>query len=196
MGMIVFLALQDKYGRVQAENTSPEPQNAATSSVQAKDVLDAAKEELERINAELDAEEARLLQDIEDAESRLSEIEHVRASLWRGDAITREIVKMFPEHSDLAYAVAMGESRLNPLAYNPEWHYDRHGNKICQGSYGLMQIACVHHVENPRALFDVQFNLEVARAVYDDAQQRRGNGWLPWGAYTDGGYRPYLAYNR
>lgn len=86
----------------------------------------------------------------------------------------------------------MGESRLNPRAYNPEWHY-RNGEPICQGSYGLMQIACVHNIDDPEALYDVQLNLEVAYRVYQDAASRRGNGWLPWGAYTDGGYLPFLA---
>lgn len=82
---------------------------------------------------------------------------------------------------------------LNPRAYNPEWHYNaRTGEKICQGSYGLMQIACIHHRENPEALYDPEFNLQVAKRVYQDAASRRGNGWLPWGAYTDGNYLAYL----
>lgn len=50
-----------------------------------------------------------------------------------------------------------------------------------------MQIACVHHLEDPSALYDVEFNLQVARRVYDD------RGWLPWGAYTDGGYKRHLS---
>lgn len=85
-----------------------------------------------------------------------------------------------------AVAVAGGESGYNPRAYNPEWHHDRNGNRICQGSYGLMQIACVHHMENPEALYDVEFNLQMAQKVYNE------RGWLPWGAYTDGRYKQYL----
>ncbi len=56
-----------------------------------------------------------------------------------------------------------------------------------------MQVACVHHMENPDALFNVEFNLAVAHTIYKDSESRRGNGWLPWGAYTDGGYKNYLA---
>lgn len=72
------------------------------------------------------------------------------------------------------------------MAYNPEWHYDRLGNKICQGSFGLMQIACVHYQEDPKKLFDVEFNLAMAKKIYQTS------GWKPWGAYTDGGYKKYL----
>lgn len=56
-----------------------------------------------------------------------------------------------------------------------------------------MQIACVHHIEDPDALFDVVFNLQKAKQIHDESMLRRGNGWLPWGAYTDGGYKPFLA---
>lgn len=72
------------------------------------------------------------------------------------------------------------------MAYNPEWHYDKHGNKICQGSYGVMQIACVHYRENPSKLYDPEFNLQMARKIYNE------RGWRPWGAYTDGGYKKFL----
>lgn len=96
------------------------------------------------------------------------------------------IRKTFPEAPITAIAVASAESELNPRAYNPEWHY-RNGKKVCQGSYGIMQIACVHHMSNPSALYDVEFNLEVARRVYNERE------WQPWGAYTDGRYRAYLA---
>lgn len=95
----------------------------------------------------------------------------------------------FPEEPNTAVAVAKSESGelLSPTAYNPEWHYDRYGNKVCQGSYGVMQIACVHHMENPDALFVVSFNLAKARKIYD-----RG-GWQPWGGYTSGGYKRFIA---
>jgi hypothetical protein len=49
-----------------------------------------------------------------------------------------------------------------------------------------MQIACVHHKENPEALFDVEFNLQIAQQIYNE------RGWQPWGAYTDQRYKQYL----
>ena len=84
--------------------------------------------------------------------------------------------------------MAGGESGYNPSAYNPEWHYSN-GKKVCQGSFGLMQVACVHNIDNPSALFDVEFNLQKAKQIYNES------GWQPWGAYTDGGYKKYLAMN-
>ena len=74
----------------------------------------------------------------------------------------------------------MGESELNPQAYNPE------GHRGCNGSFGIMQIACVH-VKDTSRLFDPEYNLQVARRIYD------AEGWRPWGAYTDGSYLRYLA---
>lgn len=83
-------------------------------------------------------------------------------------------------------AVAKGEGFPNPKAYNPEWHY-RNGEKVCQGSYGIMQIGCVHFMENPEALFDPEFNLAMAKKI----QEREG--WQPWGAYTNGSYKNHIA---
>lgn len=93
----------------------------------------------------------------------------------------------FAEDPVRALAIAQGESgaNLNARAYNPEWHY-RNGQKVCQGSYGVFQIACVHYMHNPEALFDVKFNIEMARKIYDDSH------WRPWGAFTDGSYLAYL----
>ena len=44
------------------------------------DVIDSAKIELERINTELDAEEVKLLQEIEERETRLESIRETRTS--------------------------------------------------------------------------------------------------------------------
>jgi hypothetical protein len=71
--------------------------------------------------------------------------------------------------------IARLESGFNPKAYNPEWHYDALGNKVCQGSYGIFQIACVHYLENPERLYDVEFNLEMAKKVLYTG------GILSWG---------------
>lgn len=100
--------------------------------------------------------------------------------------IEEKIRETFPEDPDLAVAIAKAESELNPDAYNPETHYDRSGKAICNGSIGIMQVACVHHRSNPDELRNVDFNLEIARKIYEE------RGWLPWGSYTDGRYKKYL----
>lgn len=50
-----------------------------------------------------------------------------------------------------------------------------------------MQIACVHHKHAPSELFDVELNLAIAKRI------NRQEGWKPWGAYTDGSYKFFLA---
>lgn len=49
-----------------------------------------------------------------------------------------------------------------------------------------MQVACIHHIENPEALFDPELNLQIARKIYNERK------WQPWGAYTDGRYLAYV----
>jgi hypothetical protein len=107
------------------------------------------------------------------------------------ERIERLITETFPERSKEALAIAMAESTLQPSAYNPEAHKDRQGNVICTGSVGVMQVACVH-VKDKMTLHDVETNLATARRIYEDAEKRRGDGFLPWGAYTDGRYKQYL----
>jgi len=70
--------------------------------------------------------------------------------------------------------IARLESGFNPKAYNPEWHY-KDGVKYCQGSYGIFQIACLHYPENPERLYDVEFNIEMAKKVLSTG------GILSWG---------------
>lgn len=92
-GIILYLNLADKHGMVEVENVVETPATATSTEVTVeRDLIDEAKAELERINAELDAEEMRLLEEIEmanvereekvnAAQERLDEIERVRASL-------------------------------------------------------------------------------------------------------------------
>lgn len=122
------------------------------------------------------------------------EIEHVEKEekekevMWTTESIEQKIRNTFPLTPNTAVAVAKAESGIHLLAtaYNPEWHYDRYGNPVCKGSYGVMQIACVHHLESPEALFDVEFNLQKAKEIYTE------QGWQPWGGYTSGGWRNHL----
>ena len=98
---------------------------------------------------------------------------------WTPERIEKEIRNTFPEDPATAVAIAWAESQLNANAYNPESHIG------CNGSVGIMQIACVHNRKNKEALKDIKFNLKVARQIYDS------EGWKPWGAFTDGRYKQY-----
>lgn len=102
------------------------------------------------------------------------------------EKIKRLIRETFPEDPETALAIARAESRLKTDAVNPERH------RGCHGSIGLMQIACVHHKENPEALKNIELNLQIARRVYDASVEESGDGWLPWGAYTNGSYLQHI----
>lgn len=97
---------------------------------------------------------------------------------------TVDLINQYDWDTRLAYAIMMGESGGDENAYNPEWHYDRRGNPVCQGSYGLMQIACVHE-SDPSILFDGEYNIKRAYEIYSSSD------WRPWGAYTDKSYLKY-----
>lgn len=98
---------------------------------------------------------------------------------WTKERIEEEIRKTFPEDPERAVAIAKAESGLRIDAVNPEQH------KGCKGSIGIMQIACVHNIEDIDALKDPIVNLKKAREIYDR------EGWQPWGAYTNGSYKLY-----
>jgi hypothetical protein len=76
--------------------------------------------------------------------------------------------------TEVLYNISKAESGLNPKNYNPEWHYNSKGEKICQGSFGLFQIACIHHQQNPTALYDPKLNTQIAIRLYNE------EGTRPW----------------
>lgn len=129
--------------------------------------------------------EAKELEDVGASSTVMIEVVETPI-IWTKERIEEEIRNTFPEEPDLAVAIARAESGLKTVAYNPEWH------RGCQGSYGVMQLSCLHYKKDPSKLKDVAFNLEKARQVYDESKKRTGNGWLPWGAYTNGSYKKYL----
>jgi len=131
---------------------------------------------------------------IREAEAKEEEVEVILEVKidWTKERIEQEIRKTFPEEPNTAVAVAWAESELYSDAHNPEAHKNRKDEVLCYGSFGIMQIGCVHYMKDPEELKDIKFNLEKARAIYDDSKARTGNGWLPWGAYTDGRWKEYL----
>jgi len=79
LGIIVYLALTHN-STLEVENV-PTATSTATSTeevVEELDVVEEAQKELERINAELDAEESRLLQEREAIDTRLEQIRETR----------------------------------------------------------------------------------------------------------------------
>lgn len=83
----------------------------------------------------------------------------------------------------VAYAVCMAESNGNPYAANLQ---DRHNG--CTGSFGLMQIACIHG----GIIYDPKANMDKAFEIYTSTVNKGFDGWRPWGAYTSGKYQAFM----
>jgi len=86
-----------------------------------------------------------------------------------------DVYYMLAQHDwnvDVAYEVMKHESRFNPEAYNPE------GHEGCRGSFGAMQISCVHFGKygfTQENKYDLEENIRVAYEIY------KASGWHPWG---------------
>ena len=76
-----------------------------------------------------------------------------------------------------AYAVMLAESGGNPKAINAEWHY-KNGKPICQGSFGLFQLACLHGTKED--LLNPRKNIEIAYALWEK------EGFYPWSVCKNG----------
>lgn len=85
-----------------------------------------------------------------------------------------------------AYAVMFAESSGRPNAVNYK-DFHRAGN--CWGSYGLMQLGCLHignYGLTAENIKDPETNLRVAHYLWER------DGWRIWGSFTDERYREYL----
>lgn len=80
--------------------------------------------------------------------------------------------KILKELPPVFLKIAKAESGMNPRAYNNEAH------RGCTGSYGLLQIACIHFDGKPT--FDVDENIRLAKKIY------REQGLKAWGVCTNG----------
>lgn len=83
-----------------------------------------------------------------------------------------ELIKSTFHSTPIMFDIAVAESGLNPKAYNPEWHYDQYGNKVCQGSFGIFQISCSNYAGNPKDLFDPVINIKLAIKVLKEQSVR------------------------
>ena len=82
--------------------------------------------------------------------------------------------KILAELPPVFLEIAKAESQMKETAYNPEWHYNLSGKRLCQGSFGYLQVSCVHF-ENYEGNFDVDMNIELAKKVYEE------QGFSAWG---------------
>jgi len=85
-------------------------------------------------------------------------------------------------------AIALAESKGNPLAYNPEINAN---TPPFLGSYGLWQIYLKAHPEFAgQNLYDQQTNANAAFDIYT----KRGNSFKDWSTYNNGDYQSYIQF--
>ena len=90
-------------------------------------------------------------------------------------------------------AIAMAESGCNPTNDNltsSEAHRRADGSVICVGSYGALQVGCLHYGSDEKR-DDFATNIKVAYRLWEN-HQKWGNGYAAWTMYTNGKYRAYL----
>lgn len=112
---------------------------------------------------------------------------------WTPKRIEDEIRKTFPENPNLAVAVALCESGLNPVVQS--------GNTLSYGreqSWGVFQIHAKDHHETAVRLGLSEYksnpadNIAMARIIYDNRLERGGYAFQDWTCYNNGGYKKYL----
>lgn len=188
LGVGVFVSLSQSGTSVVYENNDEpanEPAVETPAWMQDEDAIAAAEAVVKR--KELEAREAELVGQVKALQTELDSVRKEIGTYWSAPgAIEALIRKTFPEDPITAIAVARAESGFNPRATNAK---DKH--KTCYGSYGIFQVGCVHG-HSVDVLYDVEANIRIARALYDDAKARTGNGWQPWGAYTSLAYQKYM----
>ena len=105
-----------------------------------------------------------------------------------------EVRKYTDWDARIVSAIAEAENRTcNPLKHNEtasETHRDRNGNVICVGSYGALQVGCLHY-RSDEDRNDLATNIRVAHRVW---QQREawGNGYEAWTQYRNNEYNKFL----
>lgn len=92
------------------------------------------------------------------------------------------------------YAIARAENRTcNPLTHNlttSETHRRADGSVICIGSYGVLQVGCLHYSEGENRN-DLATNIRIAHGLWQN-RQTWGNGYEAWTMFTNGEYKKYL----
>lgn len=111
------------------------------------------------------------------------------------EAVDREIRKHSDWDPDIMLAVARAENRTcDPLNHNltsSETHRDNKGNVICVGSYGVIQVGCLHYREGENR-DDLATNITVAHRVYQARKSWDSSGYNAWTQYKNGAYREFL----
>lgn len=100
-----------------------------------------------------------------------------------------EVAKYGDWDANIVQAIGQAENRTcNPLRHNEtasETHRDINGNVICVGSYGALQVGCLHY-NSDEDRNDLVTNIKVAHRVW------QSSGYTAWTMYKNGTYREFL----
>lgn len=91
-------------------------------------------------------------------------------------------------------AIARAENgTCDPTRHNltaSETHRQADGSVICIGSYGVLQVGCLHYSATDNR-DDLATNIRIAHRLWSERQQW-GNGYEAWSVFTSGKYRENL----
>lgn len=111
------------------------------------------------------------------------------------EAVAREIRKYGGWDHQIMLAIAQAENRTcDPLRHNltsSETHRRADGSVICVGSYGVIQVGCLHYRAG-EDVNDLATNIAVAHRVYTARAIWDTTGYNAWTMYTNGTYRNFL----
>lgn len=92
------------------------------------------------------------------------------------------------------FAIAKAENdTCDPTRHNltsSETHRDRNGNVICVGSYGVLQVGCLHYSAKDD-VDDLATNVKLANKAWTSREQW-GVGYEAWTQYLNGEYLKHL----
>lgn len=100
-----------------------------------------------------------------------------------------EVAKYGGWDANIVQAIAQAENRsCDPTRHNltaSETHRDYLGRVICVGSYGALQVGCLHYRKGENRS-DLATNIRVAHRVW------QSSGYGAWTQYTNGVYQGFL----
>ena len=105
------------------------------------------------------------------------------------EQVEREIKKYDWDHATML-AIAKAESGCNPSNHNlttSETHRRADGSIICVGSYGALQVGCLHY--NGEDKNDVAANVRIAYRVYTNRKAWDVSGYKAWSVFNNGKYK-------
>lgn len=104
-----------------------------------------------------------------------------------------EVAKYSDWDARTIVAIARAENRTcNPINHNltaSETHRRADGSVICVGSYGALQVGCLHYSEGEDR-DDLATNIRVAHRLWQN-REAWGNGYEAWTMYTNGTWREF-----